>query len=114
MGRNWPPVTLMTVFESPCVTSRERNALIGVGQAGALASEPHWARTMGACAKRKTLEAAAASTRAGASTRVRVRGMKRGNDTRPDLVTQAARESTTLKLAPESATPDRGRGAAFV
>ena len=76
-GRNWPPVTLTTVFAGPFVTSSDRKALtgIGVGDGGQGvapdAVPPHSARTGGAWRKRKVAEAAAAS--------ITMAGPKRGN-----------------------------------
>src|SRR6266852_3433217 len=101
----------MTVFASPAVTSRERNALTGVGHGDALASEPHWARTAGAWVKRKRLDAAAASTTTAGSSRMVLKRMKRGNDTRAGLVTPAARGSTTPRSARESASAGRAHRA---
>src|SRR5260370_17375935 len=68
LGRNAPPFTVICVLGSPAVTSRERNALVGigdgegvgVGQLGVLdvivQSARMWARAMGASAMSATAE----------------------------------------------------------
>ena len=62
-GRNWPPLTLMTVFEPPAVTSSERKALtgVGVGQETPLLGW-HWAMTGLRVRGETTVRAAARAT----------------------------------------------------
>ena len=116
MGRNWPPLTLMTVLGPPAVTSRERNALTGVGVGhGAELAGTQAALAMGAWATRRAAEAAAATTRtAGARRRIPGERMKRGNDSRVGFVTPVATGSTTPSLARGSASVSPGLLAAGV
>ena len=106
LGRNWPPVTVITVLTSPAVTSSEMNALAGQGgtpDAGAGQA----ARTPGEFRKRNIAEAAAASTTATGASRIdRGSPMKRRNDTRLGLVTSGATGGTTPMSAAGTATSD--------
>jgi len=118
LGRNWPPVTLITVVAGPAVTSSERNALIGVGKGlgdGAGVGETTGlgdsAATVadGLAEGDGALSAATTTNQTGKNTRSRRKRMKSGNGTRRQMVTPAAMESTRPRSARGNAIRDRAR-----
>src|SRR5438874_1171293 len=102
----------MTVVVLPAVTSRDRNALTGIGLGlglGEGAEEGDGVACAVGVAVGVGLSAATTSNQTGRNTRSPRARMKAGNDTRRRLVTPAATGWTTPSSAPGSAIPGRER-----